>query len=617
MASPIKALHKQVRGLKVSLDVVVRFRAELMHHWPTLVLALLAAIGYTLVRLAEPWPIKFILDNVLVDKPLVTPFAPLNSWLGSDRMRILQLAVASVLVLAVIKGVFYYAQSVLTARVGQEVVTTIREKLFAHVQRLSLRFHNDASTGDLLTRFTGDINNLRQLLAASLLSLLSESIILAGFVTIMFVMNWRLALLAVVTMPVIFGLLVVYSGQIRSAATKQRRREGELASRLHESLTNIQIVQVFTGERAEEERLAKVNKRSLKAGLRATRLEGQLNRWVEIAVALGMALTLWVGSQQVIAGRLTPGELIVFVTYMQSFYRPLRRLSRVAERASKTSSCVERITEVLDEVPDIQDGSVDAGRLRGEVAFHDVSFAYRDGSLTLRHIDLTVAPNQTIALVGPSGAGKSTIVSLLPRLYDPAGGRITIDGQDIRAFTLRSLRENISIVPQDGALFAGTIRENIAYGNPDATDDEIRAAAEAAYLDEFIASLPDGYATQISERGTSLSGGQRQRLAIARAIVKDAPIVILDEPTTGLDAASEQWVTRAMEHLLEDRTALIIAHRLDTVRRANEILVLEDGEIVDRGTHDDLLTRPGRYQELYRMQSGLPASVTSFLRATS
>lgn len=621
MASPMKALGKQARGLKVSLDVMVRFRAELVHHWPTLVLALLSALGYTLMRLAEPWPIKFILDNVLVDKPLVTPFGPLNTWLGTDRMRVLQLAVGAVLVLAVIRGLFYYAQSVLTARVGQDVVRAIRERLFTHVQRLSLRFHNDASTGDLLTRFTGDINNLRQLLTASLLSLVSESIILVGFVTIMFVMNWQLALLALVTMPVIFGLLIVYSGRIRAAATKQRRREGELASRLHESLSNIHIVQAFTGEHAEEERLSRLNKRSLKAGLKATRLEGQLNRWVEIAVAVGMALTLWVGSHQVISGRLTPGELIVFVTYMQSFYRPLRRLSRVAERASKASTCVDRITEVLDEEPDIQGGPVDAGRLRGEVAFHDVSFAYRDGAATLAGIDLSVSPNQMVALVGPSGAGKSTIASLVPRLYDPTGGTITIDGQDIRAFTLQSLRENISIVPQDGALFAGTIRENIAYGNPDATDEEIRAAAEAAYLDTFISSLPDGYDTVISERGVSLSGGQRQRLAIARAMVKDAPIVILDEPTTGLDAASEQRVTQAMERLLENRTALIIAHRLDTVRRADQIVVLEGGEIVDRGTHDVLMARPGRYRELYRMQADLPereeGNITPLMRATS
>ena len=578
-------------------------------------LALLCAFGYTAMRLAEPWPLKFILDNVLVDKPLVTPFGWLNDWLGADRMRVLTLSVVAVLVLAVIKGIFYYFQSVMTTRVGQDVAIAIRQRLFAHVQRLSLRFHNNASTGDLLTRFTGDVNNLRQLLAASLLSLVSESIILVGFVTIMFVMNWQLAVLAVITMPVIFVLLIVYSGRIRTAARKQRRREGELASRLHESLSNIQLVQIFTGERAEEERLARLNKRSLKAGLQSTRLEGQLNRWVEIAVAVSMAITLWIGSNQVIDGRLTAGELIVFVTYMQSFYRPLRRLSRVAERASKASSCVDRITEVLDEVPEIKDGPLDAGRLRGEVAYRDVGFAYEDGAETLSGIDLTVTPGTSVALVGPSGAGKSTVVALLPRLYDPASGTITIDGHDIREFTLQSLRENISVVPQDGALFAGTIRDNITYGSPDATDADIESAARDAQLYDFIKSLPDGYDTVISERGASLSGGQRQRLAIARAIVKNAPIVILDEPTTGLDAAAEHRVTEAMERLLAGRTALIIAHRLDTIRRADEIIVLEQGRIVGRGTHEQLLRQPGRYRELYEMQTA--ASSAPLDRAVS
>ncbi len=615
MAAPIRALKTQARGLKVSLDVVIRFRDELMHHWPTLLLALLCAFGYTAMRLAEPWPLKFILDNVLVDKPLVTPFGWLNDWLGADRMRVLTLSVVAVLVLAIIKGIFYYFQSVMTTRVGQDVAIAIRQRLFAHVQRLSLRFHNNASTGDLLTRFTGDVNNLRQLLAASLLSLVSESIILVGFVTIMFVMNWQLAVLAVITMPVIFVLLIVYSGRIRTAARKQRRREGELASRLHESLSNIQLVQIFTGERAEEERLARLNKRSLKAGLQSTRLEGQLNRWVEIAVAVSMAITLWIGSNQVIDGRLTAGELIVFVTYMQSFYRPLRRLSRVAERASKASSCVDRITEVLDEVPEIKDGPLDAGRLRGEVAYRDVGFAYEDGAETLSGIDLTVTPGTSVALVGPSGAGKSTVVTLLPRLYDPASGTITIDGHDIREFTLQSLRENISVVPQDGALFAGTIRDNITYGSPDATDAEIESAARDAQLYDFIMSLPDGYDTVISERGASLSGGQRQRLAIARAIVKNAPIVILDEPTTGLDAAAEHRVTEAMERLLAGRTALIIAHRLDTIRRADEIIVLEQGRIVGRGTHEQLLRQPGRYRELYEMQTA--ASSAPLDRAVS
>ena len=520
MATSPGMLRRQVKGLQVSFEMIIRFRRDLMKHWPRLLLAIVCALGYTAMRLAEPWPLKFVFDNVLIDKPLVTPFPWLNEWLGTDRMRVLLLAVVAVLLFAMFRGVFYYFQSVLTTQVGQEVVIKIRQQLFAHVQRLSLRFHNRASTGDLLMRFTGDINNLRQLLAASLLSLVSESIILIGFVTVMFVMNWRLALLAIVTTPSILFLLIFYSSRIRTAARKQRRREGELASRLHETLSNMHIVQMFTQEREEEERLRKLNKRSLKTGMKATRLEGQLNQGVEISVAIGMALTIWVGANQVIEGRLTPGELLVFVTYMQSFYRPMRRLSRVAERASKASSCVDRITEVLDQEPEIRDGHLDAGRLRGAIQLEGVSFAYDDGTATLRNVDLEIRPHHTVALVGASGAGKSTLVSLLPRLFDPTDGSVLIDGHDIRAYTLRSLRENVSVVPQDGALFGGTIGENIAYGNPDATDEEIESAARDADLHDFIVSLPEGYETVVSERGVSLSGGQRQRLAIARALVK-------------------------------------------------------------------------------------------------
>ena len=604
--APGLPLKRQLKGLKVSFSMIIRFRRDLMKHWPQLLLALLCALGYTAMRLAEPWPLKFVFDNVLVNVPLVTPFPWLNEWLGGDRTRVLLLAIGAVLAFAVLRGVFYYFQSVLTTQVGQEVVIGIRQRLFAHVQRLSLRFHNQNSTGDLLMRFTGDINNLRQLLAASLLSLVSESIILVGFVTVMFIMNWQLALVALITTPSILFLLVFYSSRIRVAARKQRRREGELASRLHESLSNIHIVQMFTREREEEERLRKLNKRSLRTGMKATRLEGRLNQGVEISVAIGMALTIWVGANQVIDGRLTPGELLVFVTYMQSFFRPMRRLSRIAERASKASSCVDRITEVLDQDPDVRDGALEAGRLRGDIRFDHVSFTHPGGATVLRDIDLDVRAGQTVALVGLSGAGKTTLISLLPRLFDATEGQVTIDGTDIREYTLRSLRENISVVPQDGGLFGGTIRENIAYGQEDATDDEIVAAARDAQIHDHIMSLPDGYDTDVSERGASLSGGQRQRLAIARAMVRNAPIVLLDEPTTGLDAASEAAVIEAFRRLLEGRTAIVIAHQLDTIRNADQIVVLHDGEVVDQGVHDDLIARGGRYRDLYEMRFQQP-----------
>ena len=606
MATALRHLGGQFRGLRSSLGTTYRFRRELLGHLRSLLGALGCSIGYTAMRLAEPWPLKIIFDNVLGGIPLRTPVPTLNRVLGGDRTALLVVTTIAILVFALVRGVFYYYQNVLASRVGQQVVLDIRRRLFAHMQRLSLSFHAKSSTGDLLTRLTGDVNMLRELLVASLLSFISEVVVLVGFVSVMFWMEWRLALASVVVIPVVFTLVTVYSGRIRDATRKQRKREGELASRLHQALNGIHIVQLFAREDQEDERLRGLNKRSLRSGLKATRLEAQLNRAVELSLAGGTAVTLWLGALQVIAGRLTPGELIVFVSYMQSFYRPLRRISRVAERATKADSCVERITNVLDQASDVWDGWVVAprssGAFKGALRFRDMTFEYKPGRPVLREIDFAIAPGQTVALVGPTGAGKSTLLGLVPRLWDPSSGVVEVDGRDVRDYTLKSLRDQIAVVPQDGMLFSGTIRENILYGKPEATVVDLEAAARAARIHDHIVSLPEGYDTSVGERGVTLSGGQRQRLAIARALVKDAPIVLLDEPTTGLDAESESLVMEALDRLLEGRTALVIAHRLATVRRADLILVLDEGRVVESGTHEDLLASGGRYRALYDRQ---------------
>ncbi|MDP9382371.1 MAG: ABC transporter ATP-binding protein/permease [Chloroflexota bacterium] len=602
MATPTEVLRGQARGLRSSLGVLHRFRRELYPHWRALLVALLSSVGYTATRLAEPWPLKFIFDNVLAGMPLETPLPWLNDLLGSGRMRILAAASSMILALALLRGVFYYYQRYLTSRVGQEVVLNVRRQLFAHMQRLSLRYHAQSSTGDLLTRLTSDINLLRDLLVASMLSLVSEGIILAGFILVMFALEWRLALLAVVAIPVIFLLMAVYSTRIREATRNQRRREGELSSRLNQTLLGIHVVQMFAREREEDEHLRQLNSRSLASGLQTAHLEAHLNRCVELVIATGTAATLWFGATQVLAGRLTPGDLIVFLSYMQNFYRPLRQVSRVTERAQKANSCVERITDVLDERREIQDGTRRAPRFEGEISFEHVWFQYKSGTPTLRDINLTLQPGKTVAVVGASGAGKSTLLGLIPRLHDPSKGTVRIDGHDVRRFKLESLRDQISIVPQDGMLFSGDIRDNIAYGKPDATDEEIEAAARAACIHDYIMSLPQAYRTVVGERGMTLSGGQRQRLAIARAIIKDAPIVLLDEPTTGLDSESEGLVMQALERLLARRTAVVIAHRLSTIRRAHVILVMDEGQIVESGTHDELLALGGRYRSLYELQ---------------
>ena len=597
-----RLLGQQAAGLRASLGVIVFFRRDLLKRWRLLLGALACSLGYAAVRIAEPWPLKVIFDSVLATRPFKAPVPLLERLLADNRTALLAAATLTILLLAALRGVLYAWQTMLTTQVGQEVVLRVRRRLFRRVQRLSLDFHARSSTGDLLTRLTSDVNSLRELMVGALLSILSEGLVLVGFLVVMFLMEWRLALVAVVAMPLVFGLMVVYGGRIRAATRKQRRYEGELAGRVTEVLSGIHLVQLFAREQDEDERLRRLNKRSLRTGLETTRLEARLNRSVEIAVALATALTMWIGATQVIAGRLTPGELIVFVAYMQSFYRPLKRIARVSRRASKAAVSVERISEVLAEEPTVVDGDRQAPPLRGALAFEGVRHSYVDGVPVLQGIDLAIEPGQLVALVGPTGAGKTTMLGLVPRLHDPDRGRVLVDGIDVRTLTLRSLRDQIAVVPQDGMLFGGTIRDNIAYGRPDATEAELRAAAQAALVDEFVQRLPEGYDTVIGERGVTLSGGQRQRLAIARALVKDAPIVLLDEPTTGLDSSSERLVLRALERLLAGRTALVIAHRLATVRRADLILVMEDGCIVERGTHEELAGRAGTYRRLLEHQ---------------
>lgn len=582
----------RLTALTSALNAAGRFRGDLMRHRRPLGGAFAASLGYAAARIAEPWPLKVVFDNVLAGMPLQTPLPWLDRLLADDRTAILVAATVAVLLLAVLRSFFYYHLRYLTARVGQDVVTTLRRRLFAHVQRLPQSFHAHASTGDLLTRLTGDILMLRELLVASFLAVVTETVVVIGFVVVMFLVEWRLALLAVVAVPVIFVSMTVYSNRMRLATQKQRRREGELAGRLHEVLAGIHVVQLFGREDEEDERLRSLNRRSARSGMKATRLEAKLNRTVELSVAAATAAVLWFGATQVIAGRLTPGELIVFFAYMQGFYRPLRRISRVTQRASKASSCVERVTNVLDRPSDLRDGPQEAPPFRGEIRFAGVGFGYEPGREVLRDIELVVRPGTTVAVVGPTGAGKSTLLGLVPRLYDPSRGAVLVDGIDVRELTVSSLRDQIAVVPQDGMLFSGTIFENIAYGELDATAEEVEAAARAACVHDFVSGLPEGYGTAVGERGVTLSGGQRQRLAIARALVKNAPIVLLDEPTTHLDAEAQRLVIEALERLLDSRTALVVAHRLETVRRADEVVVLEAGRIARRGRYGDVVAEP-------------------------
>ena len=517
------------------------------------------------------------------------------------RGRLLFEAAAGIVVIALLGGLFSYFQIFITSSIGYRMVYALRRELFTHLQTLSLGFHTHARSGDLLTKIAGDTNTLKDVFADSILKFTSYVLTVAGMLAILAAIDWKIGLIALATLPFLgYSLLHLYRKTKLSVKT-QKRQEGKVASRMSEVLQAVPLVQAFARERYEAEQFDAVTQETVRESIRVARLEAAATRSSEIITALGTAAAVLFGAFQVLQGRMLPGDLVLVVGYLTSMYKPIRQLAKLSTDFSKAMASAERISEILDIEPEIVDrpDALPAKGLRGEIVFRDVSFDYGDGRDVLRNVSFAVAPGQRLALVGVSGAGKSTIVSLILRLYEPQQGAILIDGRDIRQYRRASLRRHIGLVLQQSILFGATIRENIAYGKPRATSQEIEAAARAANADEFIRELEHGYDTVIGERGATLSGGQRQRIAIARALIRDAPILILDEPMTGLDGESEGKVREALDRLTAGKTSVIVTHDLQSVADADQVLVLDGGSVVDRGTHAELVERSGRYRELY------------------
>jgi ATP-binding cassette, subfamily B, bacterial len=586
------------------MEKKIRITDLLYPHWLALTFAFVAVVGESITDLLEPWPLKIVFDYVFGSKKMPDWLTSAVSFIGTDKFSVLDFAVLAVIVIAIFGALSSYVEKYLTTSVGQWVMHDLRRVLYGHIQRLSLSYHDHKRTGDLISRVTSDIDAVQSLISSVMLGMLVNVLTLVGMVLVMFYLNWEFTLIALLVVPGLFLVVYHYTHRIKQASRAMRAKEGEVVNILEEVLSSIRVVKAFAREDYEQKRFERESRASVETALQARNVKAKLPPLVEIIVAAGTCLVLWYGARLVLSGALTSGELLVFLLYLGKMYKPMRELSKMTDTISKADVGWERIREVLENEMQVRDsrGAKRAPRFKGRIEFNHVNFAYDASAPVLRDISLKIEPGQLAALVGPTGAGKTTIVSLLPRFYDRSSGEIKIDGTDIRRFKIKSVREQISFVLQETLLFRAPVWQNIAYGKPEATREEIIRAAKLANADEFIERMPEGYNTMIGERGMTLSGGQRQRLTIARAIIRNAPILILDEPSAGLDAEAEKLVFDALANLMQGKTSIVIAHRLATVRRADVIFVIDEGTVVEQGTHEELLERGGLYSRLYELQ---------------
>ena len=565
-----------------------------------IVLATLALAGVVLADVLAPWPLKIIFDHILLARPLPATLAWLQPLLALGTWPALGVSAAAIAVIALVAGALSYLQLYTSAKLGHRITWRLRVELFAQLQRLSLAFHRDSRSGELITKVAGDTNLLRDMFSDWALTLGRHALTLVAMLAVMFMLNWQLALVVAASLPPLLGVIFWLNRRVKATVREQRRHEGRMTSRLNEVLSSIALVQAFGRQGFEEDRFRSEIEANYDSGMRSTRSAGAIVKAIAVVSAAGTALTVLLGAREVLAGRLTPGELLVFVTYVTSLYKPVRDLGRLATKFSRAGVSAQRVAEILDLEPDIADApdALELARPSGEIVFENVSFGYAGGRPVIEGLSLRIAAGERVALVGASGAGKSTIVNLLLRLYEPSAGRILIDGIDIRRYTRASLRREIGIVLQDNMLFGVSVRENIAYGRPDAPTEAIEAAARAARAHEFIVDLPQGYDTELGERGATLSGGQRQRLCLARALVKEPAILAMDEPTASIDPVSAQLIHEAVARVHRGRTLIVIAHDLADMAAYDRVLVLKGGRVVEQGTHEALLRERGAYLAL-------------------
>lgn len=572
----------------------------------TLLIILMAMLVQTAMSVAGPWPLKIILDNVIGSHKLAPwlddLLRPILS--GGSKMQIAAAAAIAAVLIAVLGAISSYIANYYTTSVGQWVANDLRLRTYHHLQQLSLSYYDSHQTGTLLSTITSDVQTIQGFASSSTLGIVVDLFTIVGMLFIMFWLNWDFTLIAIAVTPFMLLLVSRFKKAVKKATHEVRKEQSKIVTVVEQGLQSMRVVKAFGRQELAEEELAEVSQATVDASLKARRVKALLSPIVAITVSLCTAFVLWRGSSLILAGVMTVGALTVFLSYLNKFFKPVQDLATMTNAIAQAAVGVERIRAILEadtmipESPDAREPQA----LTGEIEFEHVAFAYSADAPVLKDVSFHIKAGQMVGVVGTTGGGKSTIVSLIPRFYDPTAGTIKIDGVDIREYKFRALRDQIGYVLQETVLFAGSVRDNIAYGRDGVTEEQILEAAKLANADEFIARMPHGYDTVVGERGETLSGGQRQRIGIARAIIRNNPILILDEPTAALDTESERLVIEALERLMKGRTVITIAHRLSTIRDADKIIVLSGGIVAEEGSHDELVARGGVYAELYRIQ---------------
>lgn len=570
-----------------------------------LIIVFLAMLVEIAMSLAAPWPLKLVLDDALGSHHLPAWLDWAHDYgIGRHTLGVALFAGIATLVIAVIGAIATYIDNYYSTSVGQWVANDLRIRIYAHLHRLSLRYYDKAKTGALMSTITTDVTTLQNFASSSTLDILLDLITIVFMIGLMFWLDWDFTLIALGITPFLIVFVFHFKRAVKDVTRTVRQRQSEIVAVVQQGLGQVRAVTAFGRQDLELARLEAASHATVEAAMKARQVKSLLSPVVSIVVAFCTAIVLWKGTSLIVAGTMTAGALTVYLAYLAQFFKPVKDLASMTSAIAQTTVALERIQNILaaDDVIVEKPGAVDPGRAKGAITFENVAFAYSEEASVLRDVSLHIEPGKIVGVVGPTGSGKSTVLSLIPRFYDATSGRVLIDGVDVTDYKLSALRAQVGFVLQETVLFRGTIRENIAYGRPGATDEEIVAAAKIANADEFITRMPHGYDSMVGERGDTLSGGQRQRIGIARAVVRNSPIMILDEPTAALDPESEALVIEALRRLMQGRTVIMIAHRLSTIRDADKIIVLKEGVVAEQGSNDELIAQGGIYAELVKIQ---------------